>query len=167
MKNTKRLLDLILAMVLLIGCLPFSVFAQETASGTCGQNLTWTFDEKNGTLTIDGTGAMTNYTSELAPWHSFRESIASVSFPNGITTIGDDAFDGCSKLTSIIIPDEATYIGMMAFAACRNMTSITIPESVTTIGNGAFFWYDSLPDFDSDCNNSSEEEICQSLQRQA
>lgn len=61
-----------------------------------------------------------------------------VVIPNGVTTIGDYAFDARSSLTSVEIPDSVTSIGDSAFSGCRGLTSVTIPESVTRIGNFAF-----------------------------
>ena len=58
--------------------------------------------------------------------------------------IGDDAFSGCSSLTSITIPDSVTTIGYCAFYNCDSLTSVTIPDSVTTIGDSAFSGCDSL-----------------------
>ena len=57
--------------------------------------------------------------------------------PSSVTSIGDDAFDGCRGLTSITIPNSVTSIGNGAFSWC-GFTSITIPNSVTSIGNEAF-----------------------------
>ena len=58
--------------------------------------------------------------------------------PNSVTSIGEEAFYGCTGLTSITIPNSVTSIGRLAFAICTGLTSITIPESVTSIGNYAF-----------------------------
>ena len=59
--------------------------------------------------------------------------------PDGVTSIGDYAFNGCSGLTSVEIPDSVTSIGSYAFSGCSGLTSITIPESVTGIGDYAFY----------------------------
>jgi hypothetical protein len=107
------------------------------------ETLTWTLD--NGTLTIGGTGAMPNYSSNVtAPWKSHLSSITTINIQNGVTTIGNGAFARCSSLTSISIPESVTSIGHVAFEICTSLTSITIPNSVTTIGKWAFYSCSSL-----------------------
>ena len=61
------------------------------------------------------------------------------TIPNTVTSIGDNAFRGCTGLTSITIPDGATSIGENAFWNCNQLTSVTIPNSVTSIGRSAFY----------------------------
>ncbi len=61
--------------------------------------------------------------------------IGSMIIPDGVTSIGDYAFRGCSGLTSITIPDGVTSIGDGAFCGCSGLTSITIPDGVTSIGD--------------------------------
>ncbi|MBR4269732.1 MAG: leucine-rich repeat domain-containing protein [Prevotella sp.] len=58
--------------------------------------------------------------------------------PNSVTRIGNNAFRGCSGLTSVTIPNSVTSIGNNAFSGCSGLTSITIGNSVTSIGNNAF-----------------------------
>ena len=58
--------------------------------------------------------------------------------PNGVVSIGNNAFSGCFGLTSIAIPESVKNIGNNVFWGCSALTSITIPNSVTKIGNGAF-----------------------------
>ena len=65
-------------------------------------------------------------------------NIATVAIPTQITSIGYDAFVGCSNLTSVTIPNSVTSIGNDAFYRCDGLTSVTIPSSVTSIGNGTF-----------------------------
>ncbi|MCD8353641.1 MAG: leucine-rich repeat domain-containing protein, partial [Clostridiales bacterium] len=80
------------------------VSAQAASSGTCGANLTWTYS--SGTLTISGTGDMTDWSSSSnVPWYSsYHTSITQVVIKSGVTSIGDYAFRNCSSLTSVTIP---------------------------------------------------------------
>ena len=106
------------------------------ASGTCGENLTWTLDT-DCELIISGTGAMTNYTySSLAPWRNYM--IRSVRIEDGVTAIGRMAFMGCSGVTSVEIADSVTDIGALAFSSCSNLESISIPAGVTVIDEDTF-----------------------------
>jgi hypothetical protein len=65
--------------------------------------------------------------------------LTSVTIGNSVTSIGDYAFEYCSRLTSVTIPNSVTSIGDHAFYGCTRMTSVTIPNSVTTIGDCAFY----------------------------
>ena len=108
-------------------------------TGTCGDNLTWSYDTETKALTIEGSGAMTDYGYGNAPWAQVNVDIISVSLPEGLTSIGSYAFLDCKALTSFIIPDGVTSIGGYAFHWCTSLTSVTIPHSVNSIGDCAFF----------------------------
>lgn len=114
-----------------------------TTSGSCGDNLTWEFNTETGALTISGTGAMNNYSWDpnAAPWYEYKDAITSVSFPEGITTIGAYAFVNCDNaaFTTVTIPEGVTALGVNAFYNCDGIQEITIPSTVTTIEVGAIY----------------------------
>ena len=126
----------------LLSACTFSAYAA-IVDGTCGNNLTWTLNTKDSTLTISGTGEMNNYSSSV-PWSDYKIYIKYVTLPDGLTSIGNYAFYYCESLTSITIPNSVTTIGGSAFYRCTSLTSITIPNSVTSIGDKAFYECSSL-----------------------
>lgn len=76
---------------------------------------------------------------------AFRSSnLISVTIPNSVTSIGNDAFSVCAKLTSVTIGDNVTTIGTSAFQSCFQLASLTIGNSVATIGQYAFTDCDQL-----------------------
>ena len=67
-----------------------TTLAWADASGWCGENVTFTYVNSTGTLTISGTGAMKDYNTSQAPWSAY--SIKKVVINNGVTSIGNSAF---------------------------------------------------------------------------
>ena len=61
-----------------------------------------------------------------------------VVIPEGVTSIGNSAFEKCENLSSVTIPSSVTSIGRFAFLRCENLSSIEIPSSVTNIGSATF-----------------------------
>ena len=103
-------------------------------SGYCGgegdgTNLTWEFSD-DGTLTISGEGEMVNYEWVNYPWsYEYEDYISRVVISEGVTSIGDFAFRGCSSLASIEIPESVTSIGEGAFCDCNSLSSINVLEN--------------------------------------
>ena len=100
-------------------------------------NISWNLN--GGHLTISGSGAMQNYTEQnMAPWYDNREQIISVTIADGITTIGDLAFYGCTSLQSVTIPYSVISIGDISFAGCSNLSRVTLGSGLKSIGENAF-----------------------------
>ena len=156
----KRILSIALVLCMLVSLVPAAALADgEALGGSCGKNLTWKLTD--GTLTVSGTGEMTNYSSRFdTPW-ARNETITaivvedgvtsigssafcmiytakSISIPEGITKIGFDAFADCSGVKELVLPSTLTEIGEQAFRDCSGLESLTIPEKVKTIGSYAF-----------------------------
>ena len=119
-----------------------------TWTKTESDGLTWTLYE-DGTLNISGTGEMRGYNAySIKSPACDNSNIKNVVIEDGITSIGNNAFYGCS-LTNIRIPGSVTSIGKYALDYCMSLTSVTIPGSVSSIGEYAF----------SDCRNLTDATI--------
>ena len=93
-------------------------------------------------LTLEVTYRGDNYNSfsdEYTGDVTIPETVTDDGNTYRVTSIGDDAFHGCSSLKTITIPESVTSIGDDAFHGCSSLTAITIPESVTSIGEYAFY----------------------------
>lgn len=141
----KRLLSMILALSMMLTILPVNAITALAANNSCGANLTYeltqnTDDPDTYTLTIRGEGAMYDYSSSYTtvPWNAQKSKITSVVIENGVTSIGNNAFEDCSALKNLDIPQSVTEIGSKAFLGCSALTSLVLPQTVNRIGNTAF-----------------------------
>ena len=121
-------------------------------------NCTWKITN-NTELTISGTGPMGDYVlGQNMPWikaltsvtieegvtsignYAFQgnDSITSISIPSTVRTIGEGAFYGCKKISSISLPTKLYSIGAYAFNGCTSLTTVTLPDGITAIPAGLF-----------------------------
>lgn len=140
-------------LLLVFALLPMFTMADE--GGSCGKDVSYSFETATGTLTIQGTGEMRNYNFTLTPWRSYRSDILVVIIKDGVTNIGNSAFFGCSALSFVSIPNSVTTIGANAFFGCTSLPYIEIPNGVTSIGDRAFFGCTNLTDVEISDNVTS------------
>ena len=128
-------------------------------------NLTWELS-CDSILTISGIGAMADCNGEMTfpsrrrtsgnplddpglnppfistgngqPWELYLSMIKKIYIEDGVTTVGDNAFDGCDNAYIVELPNTLETIGSGAFSGCYQLPSLIIPESVTSIGERAF-----------------------------
>lgn len=163
MKKLMRLLAAVLALTMLCEMLPLAAFAQSdigqavtaavqeigeensiAASGTCGENLTWTLDS-DGLLTVSGTGTM-DYGDSSKIWTDKRDEVKTAVLKPGVTSIGFAAFNACVNLTNITIPESVTSIEAVAFGDCTALKSVVLPAGITKIDDYTFSGCTELED---------------------
>ena len=72
------------------------------------------------------------------------QEITTLEIPTSVTSIGNNAFYGCSGLTTLNLPSNVTSIGDRAFGYCSNLTSVDLPSSITKMGDFVFFYCEKL-----------------------
>ena len=108
------------------------------ANGNCTDTITWTLDS-DGVLTLSGTGEMFDYEkgANNQPWADYRNNITALVIEDGITRIGDRAFQGCRDMESAVIGKDVASIGEWAFQNCYALTNVELQPEVN-LENGAF-----------------------------
>lgn len=115
----KKWIVVVCTIVLAVAMLPISILPATAAeiSGVCGDELTWTYDNK--ILTIFGTGAMYDYSEDdPAPWREYVSTISRVEIKDGVTTVGDYAFADVTA-SRIFIPASVHSVGSQALRGTR------------------------------------------------
>ena len=139
----KRLLACLLTLVMLLALLPATALAADpTTSGSCGENLTWSFDSATGTLTISGTGAMADYTKASdQPWYSYANAITAVTLENGVTAIGAHSLRQLTAInTPLALPRSLEKIGSCAlYMAHFSAFTVDAENTAFTAENGVLY----------------------------
>lgn len=108
---------------------------QETQAGS----ISYSFDKASGILTVKGMGNIADYESEYdVPWKEYSSDANKIVIGEGITYVGERAFQGFTFVTSISLPSTLEEIGAYAFSGIWNLTSIQLPESLEMINSFAF-----------------------------
>jgi hypothetical protein len=140
--------------LLLLLTLPAAAQAQYNYLTNNGAITITRYDCSSGAVTIPSTINGLPVTSIGGEAFENCTNLTSVTIPNNVTAIGNYAFYGCTSLTNVTIPNSVTSIGDAAFAGCTSLTSVTIPESATSIGYVVFGGCTSLSAITVDALNS-------------
>ena len=162
----KRLLSAILSFCMLLTMAPTVAFAAEdddgstvpATSGTCGavgseDSVQWNFNNSTGTLTISGTGKMSNLNNSTEtenisdgagtyPWANLKDSITNIVINDGVTSIGSKAFIAYTNVTSVNIGKDVSEIGVGALSQLSSCTTFNVSSensNFTTDTTGALF----------------------------
>lgn len=109
----------------------FAALSAQTYNGTCGDNVNWQLNTRDGVLHITGNGPMYDYTYDTrAPWHPYNSQISMVDIAGTVTRIGNWAFNGYHSIDSINFGGVRT-IGNNALNNCQGLSSVYIPQLVT------------------------------------
>ncbi len=128
----KKALSVLLALCLLIGCLPLAAGAEESTGGD------WSYDETTKTLTVTKQGRLTG---GYYDWNAIRAEVEKVVLADGITEIASEAFEGFTSLTEVIIPDTVTALDDKIFVDCVKLSHVVIPASVTSFADSADMYF--------------------------
>ncbi len=147
MKKILKIVEILIILVIFLTSIigTNNVLAtDEIASGSCGENMTWSF-ASDGTLTITGSG---NMSGDTCPWIDYKDQVKNVVFNGNITSISDRAFQENTNLETIFLPDSITEIGIRSFAQCTSLKTVKFPKNLVRIGMGAFYQCNSLESID-------------------
>ena len=124
-KTLKKLVAVILALTLLTGCFAFSISAADS------NGLTYIVKE-------DGTAELKKCSKETEGAVVVPSVITLKKKTYDVTSIGDSAFEGCSKVTSVSISEGIKSIGARAFADCTALKDVYVPQTLSLCQYNAF-----------------------------
>lgn len=187
----KRLLSAILSFCMLLTMAPTVAFAADgddeaantisladatETSGTCGagdseDSVKWNFNSSTGTLTISGTGKMSNLNNSTEtenisagagtyPWANLKDRITKIVIDDGVTSIGSKAFIAYTKVTSVSIGKDVSEIGVGALSQLSACTTFDVSSENSyfmTDTTGALFDHSKTKLIAFPCGSSVEE----------
>ena len=118
-----------------------SIIQAETTTYQCGKqtnSITCSFTSETGLFSVTGTGEMKDYVNLEFEWNNIKESIKNIEIGEGVTSIGNNCFNGAKSVTEITFPSTLKTIGVKSFRLCFQMETLTIPSSIETIKDNAF-----------------------------
>ncbi len=105
----------------------------------------WEFDTDSKTLTIGGKGELP---TENLPWSEHYPEIKHLVIKKGVSSISDNAFEGCALLEDVTLSDTVFSVGDAAFKDCTSLKSVSMSDKVNNIGTSAFYGCSALKSID-------------------
>ncbi|MBQ3877116.1 MAG: leucine-rich repeat protein [Prevotella sp.] len=105
----------------------------EVITGSCGENISYSFLPGEWILNITGTGNM----DDGCPWYKYSNYIMELSFSEGITKIGNYTCQNMPRIKKVAIPSTVTSVGSYAFSNTK-LSEISLPNGLLEIGAHAF-----------------------------
>ncbi len=116
-----------------------SAFENPDISGICGENVAWSLDVATGRMVISGNGAIYDFESrKTTPWTHFSNLVTELVVEEGITRIGEYAFNSLRNLETLTLPSTVEILDTYCFGICPTLTTLTIPEGVRIIASKVF-----------------------------
>ncbi len=138
----KKILSLFLAVVLVASSVILGSFNLTTGAETSGY---YEYKIQDGKAVI--TGVDTSISGAV--------TIPSKLGGYAVSTIDDDAFNNCEKITSVVIPEGVTTLGSFAFYSCDSLTSVSMPSTIVSINEYTFSTNSALKTIDVNSNNKN------------
>ena len=120
--------------------------SQNLSSGACGDSVSYVLAE-DGTLTISGQGAMSDYALSYVvlenntvgvqcthPWLAYADRVKRVVVEEGVTHIGSYAFYDHKAMTQVVLPDTVTSLGESCFRNCQSLMELPLSKGITALG---------------------------------
>lgn len=154
----EKMISIILSVLMMVSVFGVVTVSASTTSEKSGNSLNckWSFNDKNGTLTISGNGKMADYSYDVddpdgyddyddvfkvtpnTPWKNYATKIKTVVVEKGVKNIGSLAFMNCTNLATVKIANSVSSVGFLSFANCRKLTNISLPKNLISIQSFAF-----------------------------
>ena len=150
-KRCLKRLSIILTVVLLVlncACVGSYAADDDIVSETI-DGMTWTINKTTGLMTVEGSGSFEfGCSSSETPYYDWFDYIQELVIGEGITYLGESAFDGCVNLKKVTLPDSMNSVAWAAFAGCSSLTDVDLGNGIKTIEDMAFGGCTSLKNID-------------------
>ncbi len=113
----------------------------------CTKLTSFSVNSANSYYSSDNYGVLYNKDKTILRQYPAGNTRSSFTIPSTVTSIGSDAFNGCTRLSSVTVPSSVTKINSLAFSYCSSLTSVTIENGVERIEACAFQYCTSLTSF--------------------